>query len=100
MGELLGPGRTYTRVTIEGGTTRTYYYSTNVVTFDEDTITLDTGGYRTALIRAHMNQAAFQYALSFYVDQRNQDWFVRTWAGTVPFKKATLTLDRSTLIMP
>ncbi len=100
MGVLLGEGRTYTRVTVEGGTTRVFYYSTNVVTFDENTITLNTGGRRSAAIRAHMNQVAFQYALSFYVDQEGVDWFVRTWAGTVPFKKATLILDRATMAIP
>lgn len=100
MGELLGEGRTYSRTTVEGDITRVYYYSTNIVTFTDDEILLDTGGQRSPRIRAQMNQVAFLYALNFNVDQEGIEWFVRTWAGTVPFKKATLVLDRSIMAMP
>ena len=103
MGKLLGVGRMRTRVTVEegeGGTTRVYLWSLNVVAFDQDTITLDTGGQNTDLIRARMNEISLQYALGFYVDQEGQNWFVRTWGGTIPFNTPKLTLNRKTMVMP
>lgn len=100
MGKLLGPGRTSTRTTMEADTTRSYLWSLNVVAFDKNTITLDTGGQRTDLIRAHMNQIAFQYALSFYVDREGTQWFVRTWGGTIPFASPKLVLNRVKMMIP
>lgn len=100
MGKLLGPGRTSARTTVGSEGARVYLWSLNVVAFDGDTITLDTGGQRTDLIRAHMNEIAFLYALGFYVDQEGTQWFVRTWSGTVPFTGPKITLNRKTMGMP
>lgn len=86
-----------TRTTRENGITRVRYHDTDVVTFDDVTITLRTGGWWTVTTKARMNQTANEYALGFYVYQQNFQWFIKTKAGVIPFTSHTVTLDRETL---
>lgn len=43
------------------GITNIQYHGTKVVRFDAETITLDSGGWRTATTKTRMNQAARQF---------------------------------------
>jgi hypothetical protein len=56
---------------------RVTYHATAVVTLGPyGTITLDSGGWRTATTKTRMNQAAQQFGLPFSVSQRAGKWYV------------------------
>lgn len=69
------------------GETRVTYQTTEIVCFTDDTVTLDSGGWRTVTTKRKMNQAANQFGLGYSVTQRKGQWFV--WiaaeAREVPF---------------
>ena len=52
------------------------YASTVVVRASGDTVTLDSGGWRTVTTKRKMNQASNQFALRFGVHQRKGQWYV------------------------
>ena len=53
------------------------YHKTPVVTVDPDgTVTLNSGGWRSATTKTRINQAARQFNLRFSVHQRDFQWFV------------------------
>ena len=56
--------------------TRVTYHSTAIVTYDAETVTLDSGGWQTVTTKRKMNQAARQFSLGFSVTQRDFEWFV------------------------
>ncbi len=75
--QLLGKtATTISRDPVSGETVVTYH-NTVVVSFDRETVTLDSGGYRTATTKTRMNQAASQFGLGFLVFQKGGDWYVR-----------------------
>ena len=78
-------GRTATTVATIHGMTCVTYHSTVVVAFDEETITLQSGGWRTATTKTRMNQASAQFGLGFTVYQEDFEWFVSHCQETVPF---------------
>jgi hypothetical protein len=54
------------------------YHSTPVVTVDADgTITLNSGGWRSATTKIRINQVANQFGLRFRVHQRDFQWWLR-----------------------
>jgi len=65
-----------TSVFTEAGTTKVIYHDTAVVSFNSDTITLNTGGYFTRTTKLRMNQASNQFDLGFKVYQRQGTWYV------------------------
>lgn len=76
-----------TVATGEDGKTRVTYHSTAIVTFDAESVVLDSGGYQTVTTKRKMNQAANQFGLGFAVYQRDFDWFVRLENGQeTPFE--------------
>ena len=58
------------------------YVSTRIVSWDDNTVTLNSGGWQTATTKNKMNQAANQFGLGFGVYQRKGDWFVRLKDGS------------------
>ena len=52
------------------------YHDTLVVEFTPDTITLNSGGWRTATTKKRMNEVADHYLLGFHVSQENFKWWV------------------------
>lgn len=98
MGQMKWIGKRATKVTTEFGTTTVRYHETDVVTFDAETITLKTGGWRTATTKNRMNQTANQYDLRFIVYQEKFEWFVRTAFHTIPFGGDTLVLKRRMML--
>lgn len=58
------------------GKTEVVYYKTAIVTFDENTIELDTGGYWTRSTKVRMNQVSLFFKLGYRVFQKNNTWYV------------------------
>lgn len=83
-----------TTIKHEDGKTAVRYHWTDVVTFDNNTITLDTGGYDTVTTKRRMNQASDTFGLGFGVYQKNFKWFVEYKGKTIPYPNNTLELKR------
>lgn len=95
MGQMTKVGKTATDIRTEDGQTVVRYHRTDVVRFDQRTVTLNCGGWRTATTKTRMNQAARQFGLGYHVWQKSWSWYVDLPDGrTVPFDKDTLTFDR------
>jgi hypothetical protein len=66
-----------TTISRTDGKTIVTYHKTPVVTVDPDgTVTLNSGGWRSATTKTRINQAARQFNLRFSVHQRDFQWFV------------------------
>jgi hypothetical protein len=74
--------------------TRVLFHDTPVVTFDERTIELDSGGWWTRTTKVRMNQASQEFGLGFRVFQKQNKWFVEFQQETLPFKTESILLDR------
>ena len=83
-----------TRVLTDEEKTRVFFHDTPVVTFDEKTIELDTGGWRTRSTKVRMNQVSQEFQLGFRVYQKKNDWFVEYRNETRPFTVEEITLNR------
>jgi hypothetical protein len=70
------------------------YHDTDVVTFTEGVIVLQTGGFKTATTKLRMNQASNQYDLGYQVYQVNHEWMVEFGGGVYPFQGDEITLLR------
>ena len=84
-----------TSVFTHENTTFVKYHWTNVVSFNEDTITLNTGGFETNTTKTRMNQTSNQFNLGFRVYQKNFDWFVEYAGKTFEFLSNELVLERT-----
>ena len=69
-----------TTVSERDGTTAVTFHSTDVVVFDANTITLNSGGWQTVTTKRRMNQTADHFGLGFRVWQKNFIWYV-DWKG-------------------
>ena len=83
-----------TRVLSDGNKTRVFFHDTPVVTFNEKTIELNTGGWRTRSTKVRMNQASQEFELGFRVFQKQKEWFVEYQNETQPFSADTHVLNR------
>jgi hypothetical protein len=70
------------------------YHNTDVVTFDNLKIILNTGGWFTNTTKTRMNQAANQFNLGFKVFQKNGYWYVQLDNGVVLDYKDGMEFDR------
>ncbi len=69
------------------GRTYVQYHATNIVEFDGDTVTLNSGGWQSVTTKRKMNQASHQFGLGYGVYQRNHVWYVDLPNGqTVEFE--------------
>jgi len=82
-----------TKIRTEGKTTHVRYHSTDVVSFDDETITLRSGGWQTNTTKTRMNQASNQFSLGFSVYQKDYEWFVDFNGETLNFEDG-MTLER------
>lgn len=78
----------------DDGKMKVIYHSTAIVTWDENSIVLNTGGWRTATTKNKMNQASNQYGIGFSVYQKNGNWFVDYKGQTIPYDNDDLILRR------
>lgn len=87
MTQMQRVGKTATTISKGAdGVTRVTYHSTNVVSFNEQYILLDTGGWQTYMTKTRMNQTANQFGLCFTVHQHKGEWNVNTfkpWNGKI-----------------
>ena len=83
-----------TQIHAENGWMIVTYHSTDVVKWTDNTVVLNTGGWKTATTKTRMNQAANQFDLGYSVYQRNFDWYVTTKAATFLFGGRSITIDR------
>lgn len=83
-----------TNVKTENGVTVVRYHATDVVTFDVNTIKLNTGGYRSATTKLRMNQTSNQFDLGYVVWQDKGEWYVEHKGKKYTFEGKTLELKR------
>lgn len=95
MSRMTEVGTHRTTVATTSGVTRVTYHNTVVVEFNNEEITLKTGGYETVTTKARMNQASNQFELGYQVYQRKNVWYVEYRGQTSAFTTGTLTLDRT-----
>jgi hypothetical protein len=85
-----------TKIRTEAGKTIVRLHSTDIVAFDAQTITLNTGGWRTITTSARMNEASSHYGLGYRVGSDRGEWIIgyggREWI--YPGREAVL--DRAT----
>lgn len=76
-------------------TTEIYYHSTCIVEFNQDQVTLKSGGWQTVTTKRKMNQASNQFHLGYSVFQKDHVWYVTLPSGeTVDFQDG-MTFKRS-----
>lgn len=68
----------------DGDTLTVRLYDTDIVKMTEDTITLDSGGFRTSTTKKWINQ--YITPAYDYVYQKNFEWFVRRGDNDHPFE--------------
>lgn len=83
-----------TRVLNDEIGTRVFFHDTPVVSFNDRSILLNTGGWRTRSTKVRMNQASQEFALGFRVFQKKNDWFVGYRNNTFSFVSDELILER------
>ena len=74
-----------TKIVTADGVTVITLHQTDVVKFNSNTVTLNSGGWRTVTTKARMNQAAIEFSLDYSVFARNGKWFVCLDSETQPF---------------
>ena len=83
-----------TRVLTDEGKTRVFFHGTPVVSFNEKTIELNTGGWRTRSTKVRMNQVSQEFGLGFRVFQKQNEWSVDYRDDIQPFVTDTHLLNR------
>jgi len=72
------------------------YQETPIVTFDDNEVILDCGGWRTRSTQSRMNWASEEYALAYRIRRKGREWFVDYQGTTYPFNSDRILLDRKT----
>ena len=75
------------------------YVNTRIVSWDADTVTLNSAGWQTVTTKRKMAQAANQFGLGFTVAQRNGEWFVIR-LGRSPDGYASAMAEHGALTIP
>ena len=85
MGQMQKVSRNNTQV-IKGARMAVVLHGTTVVSWDETTVTLNSGGWRTVTTKARMNQASNEYGLGYTVWQDRGKWYVNHGGTITPFE--------------
>ena len=80
----------------DDGWTEIVYYKTAIVRFNNETIVLNTGGYKTATTQSRMNFVSRKFNLGYLVRRPKQNWTVEYEGQTVAFDTAAVRLNRVT----
>ena len=75
------------------------YANTRIVSWDADTVTLNSAGWQTVTTKRKMTQASHQFGLGFTVFQRNGDWFVCR-LGRSPEGYASAGKEHGAIVIP
>ena len=103
MAQLDKVGKHATSITKHGENTAVRYWSTDVVTFDSDSVLLYNGGWYTSTTKTRMNQASRQFNLGYNVYQKDFERYVVTPdgethrfsdRGTFGFSRHTYSLEQ------
>lgn len=93
-------GNTATTVSTDGaGNTALTYHQTRVVVWNDQFITLNSGGYLTNTTKLRMNQVSTVHNLGYSVAQTKGQWNVYTnhnWDHPIPFFDGMM-LDRGAI---
>lgn len=65
-----------TKVESDGRMTKVELYSTTIVLFSNSTITLNSGGHKTATTKRRMNETSDEFNLGIHVYAKRGEWFV------------------------
>lgn len=76
MGQIHTIGKTATAVYGENGYTCVRYHQTVVIKFNDKSIILNSGGWRSNTTKTRINQASNQFDLGVHVYQDNFQWLV------------------------
>ena len=98
MAQMYEVGKHATTIaTGEDGKTRVTYHSTIVVEFDNEIVTLNTGGWETVTTKTRMNQTSNKFRLGYQVYQKNYQWYI-WFPGTdreeIPFEGRKVSFQR------
>lgn len=84
-----------TSILTEEGFTKVIYHNTPVVSFNQESIILNTGGWFSLTTKTRMNQTSNVFNLGFNVYQKAYSWFVSFKGQTLKFDGNKLTLKRT-----
>ena len=88
MGYITLARKGNTSIRFVGDDTIVRYHFTDIVVFDRQRVILDSNGWRTATMKARMNDVADTYKFNFYIYQKNFVWYVGFWdnlRNDIPF---------------
>lgn len=88
-----------TNVICTNGRVSVAYVNTVIVDATQDTVTLDSGGWRTVTTKRKMTQAANQFGLGFSVFQHRGEWFVCR-LGRSPEGYASASKEHGAITIP
>jgi hypothetical protein len=74
-----------TTIYAEGGYAKVKYHNTDVVSFNDKEIILNTDGWRTPTTKTRMNQTSRQFNLGFNVYQKDWEWYVDVEIVNTPY---------------
>lgn len=80
----------------QDGKTVVTYQATAIVSWDDKTITLNHGGWKTVTTKRKMVQAANQFNLGYGIRQKDYEWFVITDKGEFKIEGRKVIIDRAT----
>lgn len=86
-------GKKSTMVYADEGLTKIRYHDTDVVSFNDKKVVLNSGYWYTSTTKRRMNQASNYFDLGFNVHQKDSYWFVDYKGKTIPFEEG-MTLRR------
>ena len=75
-----------TKITKSGNETTVTFYNTDIVSFDIETITLDSGGHRTASTKKRLNETSVRFNLGYKVYTEKGYWLVEYDNSVSTFK--------------
>ena len=80
MANIQKIGTHKTKIRTENNNTIVRYHDTDVVTFNNKVVYLNTNGYKTNTTKVRINQTANEYNLWFKLYQKNYTWFVEIFS--------------------
>ena len=80
----------------EKGNTIVVYYETVVVTFNDEEIILNTGGWWTRSTQDRMNWTSKQFDLGYRIQRQGKAWYVDYRDEQHDFEAEQIRLDRKT----
>ena len=92
MGQMRRVSKNNTQI-VSGEHMAVILHGTAVVSWDKNTISLNSGGWRTVTTKARMNQASNEYGLGYTVWQDRGEWYVNYKGNIVPFED-NMTFER------